>query len=460
MPEVSPPSIIQPPESEPLIRRAAFQALGKKIARIWRTVRQYFPLTSSGVAIAVVGYGGWLMLGLGELDLVVSSAVYALGWLAVALLLGTLLNFGRLLYKLKHSQLSTAPFKLESGCPRTSEFVLQLGYFPGSEVKWFWEYPSQVTVETVSSWRHITEKVNATQRFQAERITRVFVVGDILGLTRLRIKRDFACQVTAFPPKQKFSTNQILPSISEGSDDYHPYGSPHGDRIDMRKYGPGDSAKDIIWKVYARTRKLMVRTPENSVTAQPRSCAYLVAGDGDAISASLARTVLESHALGDNWAFGSDGTAGLITNISQAILAISRSGNYGLITPQEAKVTALSNFLREARLRGYNNCLVFVPSRLPLPEWPNWVREARSALGDATLNVVWIIGIEKRPPALGAVPDTPPEAPLWQQTLKRYALHNIPAVEEQALQVGKILSSETSPVWLYESLTNRFLTFS
>ena len=67
-----------------------------------------------------------------------------------------------------------------------------------------------------------------------------------------------------------------------------------------------DSPRLILWKVYARTRRLFVRTSERALEAAPRTCAYLVADPQDEAAATLARTVLERGLLGDRWRFGAD----------------------------------------------------------------------------------------------------------------------------------------------------------
>ena len=49
-----------------------------------------------------------------------------------------------------------------------------------------------------------------------------------------------------------------------------------GDRIELRRYVPGDSARFIHWKVFGRTRKLMVRVPERALSRARRTVGVLV----------------------------------------------------------------------------------------------------------------------------------------------------------------------------------------
>ena len=69
----------------------------------------------------------------------------------------------------------------------------------------------------------------------------------------------------------------------------------------------GDSVKNIIWKVYARSRQLNVRLPEHSVFQSKKTLAFLLTSENDEAAAAVARVALQSGALGEDWAFGADG---------------------------------------------------------------------------------------------------------------------------------------------------------
>ena len=78
---------------------------------------------------------------------------------------------------------------------------------------------------------------------------------------------------------------------------YHPSGQPEGDRMEIRPYAPGDSVKNIIWKVYARSRQLNVRLPEHSVFQSKKTLAFLLTSENDEAAAAVARVALQSGAL-------------------------------------------------------------------------------------------------------------------------------------------------------------------
>ena len=454
--------------------KAHLNKLRYKTGSSLRKWYRLFPLTWSGLLTLVAGVLGWCTLGSRHRDLVISAASFILGLLVIILMLCVLINALRLHLRLRREEQDLGTLKLETGYPRTTDYQLNLSYFPFTEISWVWTYPVQVDVSTSSTFKNVKETVTARHRCQADHITRHFIVRDILGLARMEWERTFPTAVTIIPKQENFSANQVLPSVSDGDEDSNPYGAPKGDRIEMRKYSTGDSSRDIIWKIYARTRKLMVRVPERAITAQPRSCAYLIGAHGDDSSASLARTILERHMLGDNWGFGADGTPGVITNLSQAVQAIAQSGNYALGSAAEAKITNLSAFLRDAEAQGYNNCLIFIPSRLEPPPsvvtrwqrwlypaestWPDWTKPARQALNSCHMTITWLMGVEKDPRHLA--PAEEPQLPPWRQKLLHYTLAPKHTETDTSAEVTKALVGENTPVWLYASDNNRFLVYN
>ena len=470
MPDL-PPDIPESESADIGPHRTHLRRLRQRLGAWLSTCRRLFPLTWAGFFTLTAGMLGWYTLGIRHRDWVIASASFVLGACVILLLLGVLINAYRLWYCLNKPQLPQEPFKFVGGHPSTTPFVLKLGYFPFTEITWSWTFPKHVDVETTSNFSKIIENITARQRCQVDHITRSFVVRDVLGLACMKWEHRFDTAITVLPREEQFETNQVLPSISDGDEDANPYGAPKGDRIEMRKYSQGDSSRDIIWKVYARTRKLMVRVPERAVTSQPRSCAYLVAAAGDTVSANLALTILQRRMLGENWAFGADGTPGMITSIGPAIQALSRSGNYAMYGPEKAHTTGLSHFLQEAEARGFNNCLVFVPNRLAPPappllsrwkrffrpqegSWPEWASVAKGALRGRQMTVTWMMGVSHL--EADQKPQAVPEKPPWRQQLEQIALKPVREYDDQVQATAKALSGANTQVWIYDSSTRRF----
>ena len=66
----------------------------------------------------------------------------------------------------------------------------------------------------------------------------------------------------------------------------------------------GDPLRHILWKTFARTRRLLVRMPERAIAPQPITVAFLVAGEHDEPTASAARLYLERGLVGKFFLLG------------------------------------------------------------------------------------------------------------------------------------------------------------
>lgn len=189
------------------------------------------------------------------------------------------------------------------------------------------------------------------------RLRRRIQVKDVLGFCTIDWEQEEPLSLRVLPKPLPLGTQSLIKAWFRGDEHSDPRGEPTGDRVDMRRYAPGDPPRLLLWKIYARTGKLMVRVPENAVTTAPRTCAYLVAGPGDEEVASLARTLVESDLLGDGWRFGADGSTSDVEKKEEALRLIARSGNPGVISGE-----GLGGFLRDAAARGFGSCIVLVPT--------------------------------------------------------------------------------------------------
>ena len=77
----------------------------------------------------------------------------------------------------------------------------------------------------------------------------------------------------ALPRLAGLSRMPALSSLASGDAAPHPMGLEDGDRLELRRYMPGDPARFIHWKVLSRTRRLMVRTPERALSLARRTAA-------------------------------------------------------------------------------------------------------------------------------------------------------------------------------------------
>ncbi|MBT3218404.1 MAG: DUF58 domain-containing protein [Proteobacteria bacterium] len=182
----------------------------------------------------------------------------------------------------------------------------------------------------------------------------------------------------------------VVQGMAGGNALAHPEGSPTGDRMDMRRYGQGDPIRYVLWKVFAKSRVLMVRTPERAFSPAQQTVAFLVAAPGDQAAAGTTRVAISGGALGSDWLLGTDGCEGTARTHLAAMDLIVRSA----ATVEGNGGSGLSAFLHEAP-HGVRRAMVFVPGR-PGP-WLDKVVRAARAHGNKELEfLICTDGIERK----------------------------------------------------------------
>jgi uncharacterized protein (DUF58 family) len=247
------------------------------------------------------------------------------------------------------------PERIETEAWLRTGFVLPDWPLPWITLGLRWDEPPHVACRLQpriggGAW---LEEVRASRRAEVKRIERVIEIRDVFGLTRLRLRDVRDVNAWILPNPGKLRDPSVVVTRTGGDGDSHPAGSPEGDRVDIRRYAPGDSARDVMWKVFARTGILMVRKPERSFEPARQVNAYLVAGDEDEAAAAAARLALESGALGQGWRFGADGTRADAHELAQALHAVAASGD-------ARGPTGLGAFLDAAPAA--DPCIVFTPA--------------------------------------------------------------------------------------------------
>ncbi|HAG72632.1 MAG TPA: hypothetical protein DCL66_10565, partial [Gammaproteobacteria bacterium] len=326
--------------------------LSRKDSRIFQLVNFFtslFPLTAQGSITLLVTASALSVFGYGSLDLV----VFALSICALAIVLFCLfcsiitgIIIQRRIQKiLTGASSNLSAINIEAGYPNETGFSLpSLGFFPLVKLSWEIETPDEI--KTQLRWERDGTKVEEIipeRRFLTESITRVFSVSDVLGFSHYNWRQTQSITAKALPKIDAANRIPLLRSLTAEDGIPNPSGNPEGDRMEIRPYAPGDSVRDIMWKVYARNRQLNVRLPEKSVFHSKRTVAYLLSGEYDEAAAAAARVAIESHAFGDDWAFAADGTETPCTNVESALNAVAKSRSLG--NPYNY---GLDNFLRLA----------------------------------------------------------------------------------------------------------------
>lgn len=351
-----------------------------RLKTIWKTFWGYFPVSLTGAVVLVLcGLGFWY-LGVVRGDYLLLLAAVATAGVVLVMVLaaagGAILTQRRW----REAVFPDSILRLEAGRPGWTGLRLKPPRLPFVEVTWSWVDPPGVEVRAATG----QEEVHPSRRCRVDRVVRRFAVKDVLGMASLTWIRERPTRVRVLPDMGVLDRISLLTSAVGGEEVSDPFGEPRGDRVEMRRYAPGDPLRMILWKVYARNRKLMVRTPEKAVSARPRTCAYLVADSSDEASAALARVVLQRGLLGEGWRFGADGSSERAERLDEALDLLARSGNPG------AKSPGLGAFLEEARADGFQGCLVFVP---PVPG--PWLEPVQRAAARSPLHLTFLAAADR-----------------------------------------------------------------
>ena len=296
--------------------------------------------------------------------------------------------------------------RLEAGSPiRTGFQVPALARAPLVKVGWQWLEPSGVECRIRPQNRRLSEEVVARRRGRVGAIRRRFMVGDAFGLTAVVWERSDPGPLSILPHVGRLKNMPVLQPMAAAEGLPHPMGVPEGDRMEIRRYVPGDSVRNILWKTFARTRQVNVRIPEKSVDRARKTVAYLLTGPGDEAAAAAARVALEGDLLGFGWLFGADGTAEPAESLEPALEAIARSGSYRENGGRDASPAAgLASFLDHQAIHGDMSCVVFAPAHAG-----PWTSEALAVTRNFSGAVSFVLGTD-------GVAQPGPQ-PLWRRFL-------------------------------------------
>ena len=96
------------------------------------------------------------------------------------------------------------------------------------------------------------------------------------------------CSLSILPRLPSLEASELhLPN--EGDESAHPAGALAGDYVDMRRYAPGDPQRFILWKAFAKSRKLLIRTPERAESNEPAVALVLLTTQQDRAAADVTR---------------------------------------------------------------------------------------------------------------------------------------------------------------------------
>lgn len=348
-----------------------------------RRVRDVFPLTAAGVLAAAASAVAALYYGRERLDHLL-LAVGGVGLALVALGAVSVIASSLLVRRWAHRAGRAEALQAECGVLVPTGFrVRRPWWLPLVHVRWSWLEPrAEVEVKVEAGFAH--EQVIAAGRDRFTAIVRRFEIEDVFGLARIAFRAREVRAGRFAPSVGGLAHMHVAHGLSGGDALAHHEGSPSGDYYDTRRYGPGDPIRFVLWKVFARTRELLVRTPEPAASPDRRTIAYLVTGAGDEPAAGAARVAVDSGALGTQWILGADGCPDPVSSKDQALDLLARSAR-----ARAEDGGGLGAFLGRSAAGAMARALVFVPAR-PGP-WLDRVTRAAGGVPGQLPRVEFIV---------------------------------------------------------------------
>ncbi len=356
--------------------------LFRKLQRTLDSAWGWFPITPFGVgSLFILWY-----FARQQSDLIV-TAVCGAGIACIAL------NVAQVVVTAFWMRLQRMPavdtlLELEARTACSTEF--QLGWFGWNPLVQFQvrlEEPTGVQVLPFESTGSYRERVISDERCSARHMVRIVSVSDLFGLARVSFRRTAHRPVRCLPWKGHSPAFALIQQFRSGDALGHPDGEPVGDLVEMRRYAAGDPLKLVLWKAYARTGRLLVRTPERSLSPTDRTLVHLVAGPGDEPSAGIVRNALECGLLGSEVVFMADGAAEPARSLAESIEQIVDSKKY-----RDRGGCRLDDFLVQGETKGVSSAWIFLPSRSG-----QWLERVCDTLGRHRGPFSIVVGIDAQP---------------------------------------------------------------
>lgn len=359
---------------------------GTKAVWAWRYL---IPISPLGLIVFGIALYLYRRYSTAQMDVVLHSGALLVLVIVTVSVLFVLLAALALSTKIRRELLrdrERGDLPLESGV-RTVTGVRfpKLSGWPLVTMRLEWVRPSAVSVEfevEEASWMEI---VTPQERGREKEIVRRVVVSDVFGFSRFGLTFKTPKRVVIRPSTARV-TGHVLRQLIGGDALSFPKGAMVGEYLDMRRYVHGDSLKHVLWRVYARSRQLMVRTPERAIEPSPSAVAYFVAGPRDEATASAARFFVEGGLLGKEFIFGADGGLEPATTTERALDLLIDSVDF-----RSSGGAQLFSFLNKIEISRRKGCVLFLP---PVSgAWLSRVQQAAHDLAGGTA----IIAIDVQP---------------------------------------------------------------
>ena len=222
-----------------------------------------------------------------------------------------------------------------------------------------WRQPEVHLHELISTGAGLEELISLRRRGRVSEVERTLSVEDIFGFCKVSWVWRQPAELTVLPRSVTISATP-LQQLQEGEELYDPDGHPEGDLVELRRYQEGDPLKLVMWRLYARSGQLMVRSPERALSLKKDLVAYVLAHPSDEPSASTVRAYLERGLFGERFELFADGCSGSAESPSEVL-------DHLLASADGVALDALPQLLSipSQRQRG---CVVFCSAATPLEQ--------------------------------------------------------------------------------------------
>ncbi|MCP4663470.1 MAG: hypothetical protein GY856_49425, partial [bacterium] len=216
----------------------------KKSGRLVRRGTDLVPPTWRGALVALLSGLSLWFYGFGALDLV----LFVIGIAGIVLVVLSSLVVGgaalTLRRRLRHAGADVQ--RLEAGCAiRTGFSVPALARLPLVKIRWRWLEPAGVETRIRPVGSSLVEEVLATHRCQVTGTRRRLTVHGVFGLSRVAWESEDPGPLTILPNVGRLRHMPVVQSMAAAEGMAHPIGAPEGDRMEIRRYTPGDSMRNI-----------------------------------------------------------------------------------------------------------------------------------------------------------------------------------------------------------------------
>lgn len=360
----------------------------------FHVVRGFFPLTWLSLILGALLYYTWFWEVSSHANQILYTVVLLLVFVFVVILFFTILASILVFFITRnHNKETGLNEKNEVGGHIVSNYRIFSPFFlPFVTVETsMMDEAFKRHVQRRSIWEH--EWLEPVSRGRYHTLHRKMTIRDIFGLTAISFVMTQPVSLEIHPATQNYEMHAFQTQTT-GDGYSHPQADPKGELVEMRRYQAGDPLRLVLWKVFARSRKLVVRSPEPAITEQNDMFVYFVSGKNDEASASVAKAFLStfSDTSAGKIQFAADGAHRIVSDKAEGISDIIDSVDHRANAAQD--LLAIAPLVSQQTI---DNCFLLVP-----PSPGNWMDIVKQFITQYHVKPVFIISMAAHSLAAGS----------------------------------------------------------